>query len=439
MVEDTALSHLRSLLDVQVQLAQQQGEREKRARGKLTAALESLEPGAVEQLNRSGQVIENLGIEALVDLFLQTWQVEVQRVRRSPQSDKPGHESTPTNRMSPGMQALADEALRLSAELDTAREQNHSIQQALNKSRSENQSLHDQLLLSQRTIAAVVENPPPDENGYETVEMQPPQVDEPEWMVQWRSGRGFTREAMFISTLGKTGLGRAPAVYKEAARRASVKGIPNSIRDIARRLEDAGLVEIDQSWAQGGRSSGGRMPDIIRLTERGKEAYRFLTGLDALPCELDLLRQKHQSYEHAHLIMETADFLEYEKFHVTFSVPTAAGLSTSGTFKPDLVAIDPESKVYYIEVERDTHKSSERLPKWRNFHAANGGILYVICDNRTCMRAIRNEITDGLLRHTPGDLYITNLADLRAGKRGYNDGIWLERRLRQNSGANPTL
>jgi hypothetical protein len=65
----------------------------------------------------------------------------------------------------------------------------------------------------------------------------------------------------------------------------------------------------------------------------------------------------------------------------------------------------------------------------------------VICDNRTCMRAIRNEITNALLRYTPGDLYITNLADLRMGKRSDDGSIWLEKRLCRTAenGINPTF
>jgi hypothetical protein len=445
VVEGTALSHLRSLLDVQVQLAQSQCDRETRARGKLVSALESLEPGAVEQLNRSGEVVDNLGIEALVEMFMRIWQAEILRIRKSASEIDHPFEDHSAQNQSQKFQALLNKANHLSEELDQARTDNQSLHQDLIEAQSEIRTLKDQLLVCHQTIAASVENTPVEIRKTTSPQAVQPATDEPDWMVGWRSRRGFEREALFLRLLGETGLGRAPSVFREVARQANVKGTPNSIRDIARRLLEAGLVEVDDFWSKGGSSSGGRLPVIIRLSARGREAYHLLTRKEALPCEMDVMRQKHQSYEHAHLIIETAEFLEKENYRVMLSAPTAAGLSTNGTFKPDLVAIDQKDSIHYIEVERDTHKNSERLPKWRNFHAATGGKLYIICDNRTCMRATRNEITDVLLRHTPGDLHITNLADLRAGKRGEDGSIWLEKRLRRNSGQpfsngeNPTL
>jgi hypothetical protein len=51
--------------------------------------------------------------------------------------------------------------------------------------------------------------------------------------------------------------------------------------------------------------------------------------------------------------------------------------------------------------------------------------MFVVCDNRSCMRNIRNEI-NYCLGNKPLVVSLTNLADLLAGKRGDNDGIWLE-------------
>jgi hypothetical protein len=43
--------------------------------------------------------------------------------------------------------------------------------------------------------------------------------------------------------------------------------------------------------------------------------------------------------------------------------------------------------------ERDTNKNIEqRQAKWRNFHQASGGKMFVVCDNRSCMRNFRSEI-----------------------------------------------
>jgi hypothetical protein len=66
-----------------------------------------------------------------------------------------------------------------------------------------------------------------------------------------------------------------------------------------------------------------------------------------------------------------------------------------------------------------------RQAKWRNFYQASGGKLFVVCDNRSCMRNIRSEI-NYCLGNRPLVVSLTNLADLQAGKRGDSDRIWLE-------------
>jgi hypothetical protein len=81
-------------------------------------------------------------------------------------------------------------------------------------------------------------------------------------------------------------------------------------------------------------------------------------------------------------------------------------------------------------VERNSDKNLEqRQAKWRNFYPASGGRIFVVCDNRSCMRNIRSEI-NYCLRNKPLVVSLTNLADLQAGKRGEADSVWLEARTR---------
>jgi hypothetical protein len=49
----------------------------------------------------------------------------------------------------------------------------------------------------------------------------------------------------------------------------------------------------------------------------------------------------------------------------------------------------------------------------------------MVCDNRSCMRNIRSEI-NYCLGNRSLFVSLTNLADLKAGKRGDGDNIWLE-------------
>ena len=92
--------------------------------------------------------------------------------------------------------------------------------------------------------------------------------------------------------------------------------------------------------------------------------------------------------------------------------------------------IDDHGALLFVEVERDTDKNIEqRQAKWRNFYQASGGRMFVVCDNRTCMRNIRSEI-NYCLGNKAVIVSLTNLADLQTGKRGEGDSIWLEARHR---------
>jgi len=105
-------------------------------------------------------------------------------------------------------------------------------------------------------------------------------------------------------------------------------------------------------------------------------------------------------------------------------------LPDGSLFKPDLVLIDELGTLLFVEVERDTDKNIEqRQTKWRNFYQASGGKMFVVCDNRSCMRNIRSEI-NYCLGNRSLLVSLTNLADLHAGKRGDGDSVWLEERSR---------
>ena len=101
-------------------------------------------------------------------------------------------------------------------------------------------------------------------------------------------------------------------------------------------------------------------------------------------------------------------------------------LPDGGLFKHELVLIDEQGALLFVEVERDTDKNIEqRQAKWRNFYQASGGKLFVVCNIRSCMRNIRSEI-NYCLGYRPLKISLTNLIDLQSGKRGINDSVWLE-------------
>ena len=71
---------------------------------------------------------------------------------------------------------------------------------------------------------------------------------------------------------------------------------------------------------------------------------------------------------------------------------------------------------------RDSDKNIEQ-------RQASGGKMFVVCDNRSCMRNIHSEI-NYCLGNRSLVIFLTNLADLNAGKRGEGDSVWLKARNR---------
>ena len=99
---------------------------------------------------------------------------------------------------------------------------------------------------------------------------------------------------------------------------------------------------------------------------------------------------------------------------------------------PQQTSLNEQGATHFVEVERDVGKNLEqRQAKWRNFYQASGGTMFVVCDNRSCMRNIRSEI-NYCLRNRPLVVSLTNLADLQTGKRGEGDSIWHAARKRMN-------
>jgi hypothetical protein len=153
--------------------------------------------------------------------------------------------------------------------------------------------------------------------------------------------------------------------------------------------------------------------------------YWLLTGGQPKVNEYDFLLERHVSPEHTLLNLQAADVLREADYQVNLT-PSDVHLTDGGLFKHDLVLIDEQGALLFVEVERDTDKNIEQCQaKWRNFHQASGGYMFVVCDNRSCMRNIRSEI-NYCLGNMPVVISLTNLADLQTGKRGEGDSLWLE-------------
>ena len=249
-------------------------------------------------------------------------------------------------------------------------------------------------------------------------------------MQDWRSGRTFSKESTAILIMGETGKCLRPTLIELLAKKLNLT-LPNGcLSETFSRLinfdSNGGLVEALEVFQQTGASTGGNHPDLLRLTERGRVAYQYLAGYQALENEYDRLIPKHKSPEHTVLNIQAAEALiEFGDYEVIEQAPDIQ-LPDGSVFIPDLVACHRRTgETIFVEVERDTGKNrGTRIVKWKNVLNATNGNIFVICDNISCERAIQTEINQALGGFRFNSR-LTNINSLRKGKRAQDGGIWL--------------
>jgi hypothetical protein len=330
----------------------------------------------------------------------------------------------------------------------------NSSLQAENKGLAdENANLKAHLAVLRQAQKEALEIP----NKYEDLAAEPiqpePEQPLPEWMSVWHSSKTYDRTSLAVRVMGETGKALRPSITKMMARKLSLSEDNSSLDEAIIRLIVAegvksdnseagrhvalgkgtanneivlGLIEVIEGIATQGSSAGGNHPDVLRLTQKGKLAYRIITGLQPKENEYDRLLPFHSTPEHTILNIQAAEILEEGGYQIQGQVQDIR-LSNGGSFIPDITAVDRKTgEIIFVEVERDVHKDQgTRKQKWINLYEASNGNLYVFCDNLNCQRYIQGEINIALGGLTY-DSYLTNLLGLRAGKRSEKDGsIWL--------------
>jgi hypothetical protein len=420
--EEITVDQLRQLLGVQADLRQQAESRWQQAQRILVSLLESFAPEEVERRLKSGQPLDSMKVDELGQLI--SLQINV-RLRKA-------QEVTNESGNSEELQALKSQLLTIQSEIDRLRLENSHFSSETRNLREERDGLINQLAALRQVSVDQAQKTVPAPNGHHRTEST--RLDgapEPDWMATWRKADSFERDAAILRLLGETGLARRPLIELRAAERLGIRKAGGSLQALFNRLDTLHLIEIFRPWDNSGAKTGGRTPDLLRLSEHGRLAYWLLAGTDPVKNEYDALLTWHVSPEHTLLNLQAADMLREAEYQVN-AFPPDIHLPDGSLFKPDLVAIDSNGKTLYVEVEVDANKNHEqRQAKWRNALQASGGEIYVFCDNRSCMRSNRSEINFSLGRQA-GQCYLTNLADLQAGKRATDGGIWLDVRLNRS-------
>ena len=413
--DEITVSNLRSLLKVQTDLRDQAEKRAYEALITFRDLVQILAPDESEKLQRAGESLESVTLLRLADILRTRSRQLISDLAKLQRPQIDNAEAIITKAYTQNT-LLRSELKRTKEQLGESQAENvrlRSENEALKKAKGKKGEIdHEVPVVSNFRVATQSTSEP---------------SGEPEWMVEWRKSKHFGDDSAAILLLGKTGISRRPEIERELGKAIEVDGNSGTQPRIIKRLQkEWGMLHIEKPFQSRGASSGGSNPDIIRLSDRGQQAYRLLSGLDAQQNEFERLQPAHVSPEHTLLNIEVSEYLQKEGYTILTEVP-AIDLPDRGKFIPDLVA-EKDDDVYFIEVERGVSKDTHgRQTKWLNFHAASGGRIYVFCDNLACMCGIRKELIDTLGPRATFEL--TNIVQLKNGERGKDGSIWLDRRI----------
>lgn len=393
-------------------------QRWKKAHEALVQIVRNLDSDYYDACQKSGHSIECFDDEALHHWIV----VRIKSIQnRLLQATHPDNSLT--------LQNSLNEALK---KIEALQQGEKQLQETIQGLRNENQQLSFHLHAIQQVQRPVSPAPEPLASSIQDSKQEdsPEASSDPDWIQEWRSGRTFSKESAALILMGETGKCLRPSLIELLAKKLNLASTNSSLSETFNRLINfdtgGGLIEVLDVFHQSGASTGGNHPDILRLTDRGRLAYQYLTGSVSIENEYERLIRRHKSPEHTVLNIQAAEALvEFGGYRIADQAPDIQ-LPDGGLFIPDLVAVDPFSgELIFIEVERDANKDrGSRVRKWKNILNATNGNIFVVCDNISCERAIQAEINQAL-EDARFNSHLTNLNSLRKGKRTQNGGMWL--------------
>ena len=258
------------------------------------------------------------------------------------------------------------------------------------------------------------------------VDSSPSSKPEVEWFNQWRESSEFERDAALIKAMGYHGFCLRKSIEAALVKNGVITAGSGAIQRLFTRVKEKwGLTEEFKPRTE---TRTGRAPFLLRLTERGREAFRLLSGQEAVESEYDRLLARHKSDEHLLLNVQARDaFLECGAEAVDL-YPQPVQLPSGGTFDVDLVVIFPGQSPLYVEAERGGAKNKrQRDQKWTNYRQVTRD-FYIVVPNKKVQSQIVTEITTWAYQSRIHlTLHVCNLSQL-----GEDASLWhFEREMGQ--------
>lgn len=205
----------------------------------------------------------------------------------------------------------------------------------------------------------------------------------PPWLDEWQESDHFLTDREALRAMGIRGLSLRTDVAQAVGFKDSASG---AARRLFERLDDHGIIEQERPKAE----MWGRPPYLLRLTERGREAFRLLFEDEPVESEYDRLIARHKSPEHVLLNMAARDALLEAGADAVDMYPRPVTLPSGGRMDVDLVAVFDDEPLY-IEAERARSKKA-RKAKWSNLASVTRD-FYVVVPNKKVKSAVISEVT----------------------------------------------
>jgi len=416
---EASVRQMRTLLDAQARLREVAEQTAAQTRAELERLAEALCPQWVDELRKGHPLgLSQVKPIDLADVVIRHVQSRLARLGVAEVAGQSVEELY--ERAAAELAQLRVENSRLETDLDEARQDRDRAEL---RSALLQQSLEDaqRRLASAARGATTVKTPAPSEA---TASEASSHRQIPEWLTQWQAQKAHKRDLELLRVLADTGTASRTEAAKLFAMRVDLRPAAGSVtRAFERCHERLGLIELIDSRSP---SQGGKERQLIRLTERGRDASRILLQLEPAPSQATELLARHDTPDAAALCLKTAGLLRRVGYEVDL-LPSPLALAEGHTLLPDLLA-SRQGRTLFVAVEHGkSGGAAEGNRKWQSYCDAGGGELYVAVPDKETLDKVKSEI---LFWASARELVLW-MTDLSTAQGKNNESIWTFKRGRR--------
>jgi len=210
------------------------------------------------------------------------------------------------------------------------------------------------------------------------------------WLAGWQLSPDYARDVEVLRVIGQYGY-----VLRESIARAL--GMDPRAGTAVRTFDRLREMEIIGEKACRMEGRGGKPPNLLFLTEKGRQAYRAIFGQEAIEPEDERLLQRHKSEEQVMLALQARAILETHNAEWIDLFPDPQPLPGGGVFEIDLIAVLDGQKIF-VELER-APRGLRRVEKWERYARLTRS-FYFFVPNKDALNRLMTEISHWAYHHS---------------------------------------